>query len=121
MNGYGELIFNDGKVYLGNHFDSKIEGFGIFIDTKKDKAFVGYWKNCQRNGIGFFVEGKSKEKIYCLFEKDIFVKYLKNEKEAMPLMKNNELNRSLAKVKYSDIISYTEQYKSYFIQKENKE
>lgn len=50
-NGYGKLIYNDGRVYLGNWVNGLKEGSGemTFIDGV---VYVGQWKNNLRHGYG---------------------------------------------------------------------
>ena len=55
-NGYGELIWPDGKKYVGYYLEDQKDGFGIFY-LKKYCFFLGFWKNGKRHGLAKYIEG----------------------------------------------------------------
>ena len=61
MNGYGEMIYKDGKIYIGYSVNNKKEGFGMLIWKQKGKAYIGFWKENNQNGIGKFVNLKGSK------------------------------------------------------------
>ena len=55
MCGLGEFSFPGIKTYIGFFHRDCRTGFGILVWHKENKAFIGFWKNNQENGIGKYI------------------------------------------------------------------
>ena len=55
MCGLGEFSFPGTKTYIGFFHRDCRTGFGILVWHKENKAFIGFWKNNQENGIGKYI------------------------------------------------------------------
>ena len=55
MCGIGEFSYPGVKTYIGFFERDLRSGFGILIWHKTNKAFVGFWKNNQQDGLGKFI------------------------------------------------------------------
>ena len=59
MSGIGEFSHPEVKTYIGYFQRDLRNGFGILIWHQNNKAFIGFWKNNQQEGLGkFFANNK---------------------------------------------------------------
>ena len=59
MCGIGEFSHPEVKTYIGYFQRDLRNGFGILIWHQNNKAFIGFWKNNQQEGLGkFFANNK---------------------------------------------------------------
>ena len=61
-NGFGHLVFGDGRKYVGSFSNSKKHGRGKFTWTNGD-CYEGDWQENTRHGRGiyYFKDGRSKD------------------------------------------------------------
>ena len=57
MNGYGELFYEDGRVYKGHFLHDQKHGQGIYVWTN-GKQYDGGWREGKQHGIGKFTSVK---------------------------------------------------------------
>lgn len=53
--GSGELLWSDGRRYIGQFLDGQFEGFGVYTVPKDDgtaEVSEGWWKAGQLHGYG---------------------------------------------------------------------
>lgn len=106
MNGYGELTCAPGKYYIGNHTNDKKSGFGIFFNNSSMKAFLGFWSDGKRHGVGKYLE-KNKPSKLGLFNKGALVKWLTNEKEILNAFKTQtEIDLNLLKLELPELVKF---------------
>jgi hypothetical protein len=59
MNGYGELLWPDGKKYYGYYRDGVKHFFGIFLWSQNPlKIYIGSWVEGKQHGVGLTINGK---------------------------------------------------------------
>ena len=88
MDGLGEFSFPGVKTYIGFFHRDFREGFGILIWHRENKAFIGFWKNNQKNGIGkFIVNDKVK---YGIWKEDELVEKLQTKMDFNRRLNNYE-------------------------------
>jgi hypothetical protein len=59
MNGKGEFTWPNGKVYIGEYFNNKKQGFGLFEGN--GKSYEGYWYSGRPHGKGKIIKGNIVE------------------------------------------------------------
>lgn len=106
MHGYGEFICGEGKYYIGNHSNDRKNGFGIYFNNTQMKAFIGFWSEGKKNGVGKCLE-KGKQSKFALFNRGTLVKWLINEKETLTALKSlSEVNLNLLKLELPELIKF---------------
>ena len=55
MEGHGELTFPDGRIYIGEYKNDKIEGYGEFR-WPNGKIFKGMWVGGMQHGDGALID-----------------------------------------------------------------
>ena len=88
MSGIGEFSFPGVKTYIGYFHRDCREGFGILVWHRDNKAFIGFWKNNQKNGLGkFIVNNKVK---YGIWKEDELVEKLQTKLDFNKRLNNYE-------------------------------
>mmetsp|Transcript_2754 Transcript_2754/g.2821 ORF Transcript_2754/g.2821 Transcript_2754/m.2821 type:complete len:469 (+) Transcript_2754:25-1431(+) len=106
MSGFGEFYWKDEAIYIGNHSNDKKQGFGIYFNSAEMKAFIGFWSEGRRHGIGKYLD-KNKNSKFGLFSKGSLSKWITNEKEALNALKNQQTaNLNLLKLELPELIKY---------------
>jgi hypothetical protein len=81
MHGYGEYLWNDGRVYIGLWEEDKKHGFGTIYWPNPEKAFIGFWVNNKQHGVGCVLTQKIMR--YGLWENGERVKWLHDYEDAI--------------------------------------
>ena len=115
MSGLGEILIGEGKYYIGSHFNNVMEGFGIYLDVNHSTAFVGYWKDGKKKGVGVVIT-KNETRKYCLFDKNALQKVFSSVTSLQNFINKNPMNKSLMKINYKDCLKFYENYIDYFKQ-----
>ena len=62
MNGHGIFLWRDGRKYVGEYKDDKKNNFGIFSD-ENNKKYEGFWENGVRDKLGKYTKENGSYKI----------------------------------------------------------
>ena len=88
MCGLGEFSFPGTKTYIGFFYRDCRTGFGILVWHKQNKAFIGFWKNNQENGIGKYI---SNNKIrYGIWKDGVIVERINTKMDFNRRLNNEE-------------------------------
>ena len=93
MNGYGEFVWQNGSMYIGGYEKDIKHGFGIFCwEMNPIKAYVGFWKEGKRNGVGISIVGNIIR--YQLWNEDELEKTFQNKTEAIKSLEGYQIKYS---------------------------
>jgi hypothetical protein len=93
MEGYGEYVYADGKIYKGLFLNGKKHGFGIYIISNKVQAFIGFWDNGKQHGMGKVINKGSIK--YGFWENGKRTKWFLNRIKALNVLDHNQTNFKL--------------------------
>ena len=80
--GYCEMVYTkEGKIYLGNAFKDKKEGFGIYITLNPKRIYIGFWMHNKQEGLGKLINEKSSK--YGFWNEGERLKWYDNFNEAI--------------------------------------
>ena len=55
MEGYGEMLWSDGRKHIGYYKGNKKHGFGIYYWPDEYRIYVGFWTKGKQESVGKFV------------------------------------------------------------------
>jgi hypothetical protein len=103
MEGFGEFVQFDGKIYMGFHKNDKRHGLGFFhwVDGR---IFIGNWKNGKQHGLGKYIaDGQTKYGIWIDGER---ISWYNTEEEAFNQIKIDDEFSFLYTFEQKDIVKF---------------
>lgn len=109
MHGYGKLFW-DTHFYIGEYFEDKKHGFGIYYWYNPLKIYIGQWKNGKQDGIGKLITDKDSK--FSLWQEGKKVKWLKNNDIELndQLRILNDYQKKMFCIDLKDLKKYTLNY-----------
>ena len=91
--GFGIYLTKE-AIYIGNYYNDKRNGFGIYYWRKKDHGFTGFWKDGKQQGFGKYMTSERFKYGIWNFgnNKNIRIEWFKSREYAYKFLKRNYLD-----------------------------
>ena len=104
--GYGEFYSKD-KIFIGNYFDDKKDGIGVYFVNNGQKIFIGVWKDGIKKGPGKYIHDNKIK--FGFWENEQKVNVINNENDFFEMINKNLCYSKYIKIymlSKNDLINY---------------